>query len=91
VWDRITLRQFLGKDDISDLEDKNFVKGVFKKDSTAIQDLFARWRGTVAENYYRLDHPSETSGEKVCIGNGTQEQFYLNYLVAPIRDHWARA
>jgi len=89
VWDRITLRQFLGDDEVTDPDDKKFVKNAVIKNSKAIQNLFARW-SKVAPAYYRVDFPTEIPEELSC-SKAQKPQFYLDYLVKPIRDHWASA
>jgi len=89
VWDRISLRQFMGKDQITDLNDKDFVKKAVQKNTNAIQNLFARW-SKVAPAYYRFDFPTETQEEMIC-SKGNKSQFYLDYLVKSIRDHWENA
>jgi hypothetical protein len=86
VWDRISLRQFLGDDEVKDVNDKAFVKNAVQNNSKAIQNLFARW-SKVAPAYYRVDFPTETSEETGCLKEH-KTQFYLDYLVKSIRDHW---
>ena len=92
LWDRISLAQLRGQEEISKAADRQVVQAAVQAQTAAIQQLYVEFL-KAAPRYYRAIFGSETQAERISKDGGTEKTFYEDYirtqLIEPIQTHWA--